>query len=516
MCCSCSHLFSSRAYLLQVLLYMAASSSALQRDPWSTPFDKCRPWQECDKLMLDVGGCLSTFQEDTYKTWEAVDHGAYAFLVFYTVMFGGQNLFVTTRTNKGVVTHPGGKDAWVTNFIKDFGIFDMDIPSKNFNVCKTYRQKARIANKLGIRMVVDDTEKVLQMVHELMPTCLLMLYSNDKEGPRMAPEDIFELGESKSFQKQKWYMQSWEDLAIMLGIPGVNEEFWQEVSARGPPNMPHSRDTVVAAYQALKPLSAQALYRGRPTMPVDEDDNDDDIEQPPKAKPRLKPTSKARPPALLVSKARSSQPPGRPRQLAKPPPPVHHNDIPPWRQHVGLELGPPPAAHGPPPGLDQPLDGPPMQIVPIDAPPRQPAIAIANGSQQLASMAPQIGQIDMQNIISSTVTSAIMAVSNMSRMQAVPPPQLALSNSAYRWQYKQETEWHAQKRRRASEWQARRAQEQAQGLPYGALDPKVTVDAGPLCESCGQNQPNIRCAFRCCSLCCPRQLGDRQCLVHIY
>ena len=348
---------------------------------------------------------------------------------------------------------------------------------------------------------------------------MLMLYSNAAQGPRMMARRSINEVESESFLEQKWMLQSWEDLAIMLGIPGVNEEFWQEVSARGPPNMPHSRDTVVAAYQALKPLSAQALYRGRPTMPVDEDDNDDDIEQPPKAKPRLKPTSKARPPALLVSKARSSQPPGRPRQLAKPPPPVHHNDIPQWRQHVALDqLGPPPAAHGPPPGLDQPLDGPPMQIVPIDAPPRPPAqtaIAIANGAQQLASMAPQIGQIDMQNIISSTVTSAIMAVSNMSRMQAVPPPQLALSNSAYRWQYKQETEWHAQKRRRASEWQARRAEEVAKGLPYGALDPKVTVDAGPLCESCGQNQPNIRCAFRCCALCCPRQLGDRQCPVHM-
>ena len=282
--------------------------------------------------------------------------------------------------------------------------------------------------------------------------------------------------------------------------------------------MPHSRDTVVIAYQALKPLSMQAGYRGRPTMPDNDDNNQPPPADVPVAKPRLKLVSKAARP-LLVSKARSSQPTGRPRQLAKPPTPVHHNDIPPWRQHVALDqLGPPPAAHGPPPGLDHPLDGPPMQIVPIDAPPRPPAqtaIPIA-GAQQLASMAPQIGQIDMENIISSTVTSAIMAVSNMSRMQAVPPPQLALSNSAYRWQYKHETEWHAQKRRRASEWQARRAQEQAQGLPYGALDPKVTVDAGPLCESCGQNQPNIRCAFRCCSLCCPRQLGDRQCLVHIY
>ena len=67
----------------------------------------------------------------------------------------------------------------------------------------------------------------------------------------------------------------------MVGDTGVNEEFWQEVSARGPPNMRHSRDTIVAAYQALKPLSAQALYRGRPTMPVDDndtDDNDDDID----------------------------------------------------------------------------------------------------------------------------------------------------------------------------------------------------------------------------------------------
>ena len=92
--------------------------------------------------MLDVGGCLSTFQEDTYKTWEAVDQGAYPFVVFYTVIFGGQNLFVTTRTNKGVVTHHNGKDAWVTKFIKDFGMLDMDMPFQNFNVCKTYAKKS--------------------------------------------------------------------------------------------------------------------------------------------------------------------------------------------------------------------------------------------------------------------------------------------------------------------------------------------------------------------------------------
>ena len=497
---------------------MAASSPSdtLQPDPWSSPLDKCRPWQECDKLMLDVGGCLSTFQEDTYKTWEAVDQGAYPFVVFYTVVFGGQNLFVTTRTNKGVVTHPGGKDAWVTNFIKDFGIFDMDMPFQNFSVCRTFRQKAQIAKRLGIRMVVDDTEMILQKVHDLMPTCLLMLYSNDEQGPRMAWEDI---GESESFQKQKWDLQSWENLAIWLGIPGVGQEIWQEVSERGPPNMPHSRDTVVIAYQALKPLSMQAGYRGRPTMPVDVNDADDN-DEPPKAKPRLKATSKAaRPAALLVPKARSAQPPGRPRQPARPPP-VHRNDNSPWRQRVALDqLGPPPAAHlsGPPPQIDQPLDGPPgLQIdnVPIDAPPHPPAQI---GIQQLMhppSMAPQIGHTDMQNIISSTITSAIMAVSNMSSTTC-PTCQLALSTSAYRWQHKQETLWHAQKRARASEWQTRRAEEVAQGLAYGALDPKVTVDAGPLCESCCQNQPNIRCAFRCCALCCPRQLGDRQCLVHM-
>ena len=221
-------------------------------------------------------------------------------------------------------------------------------------------------------------------------------------------------------------------------------------------------------------------------------------------------------------------PPGPPAHLVQQPidPPTHHDGAP-------QQIDPPPQLQIVP--AQQPIDAPPHH-----GPPAQ------FGTQQLmhppshhgAPMAPQnlIGDSAIQSIISSTITSAIMAVSTLTTgMQApglvaqpvppAPPPMFppphpgvgttrALSNSAYRWENKPGTAWHSNKRARASEWHARRAQEVEQGLEYGSLNPKVTVPGGPLCELCGHNQPNIRCVFRCCAVCCPRQHGDQQCYVH--
>ena len=226
---------------------------------------------------LDIGHVLSRDTPSRRHDHEAVDEGAYAFCLLFTLTHGVDNLRVISRTNAGERFNRGGTAVWVTQFLRDgLGLPDLGLDFDHFRVCKTYNDKGPIAAEFGVVGFVDDRVDCLLSIHTHCPDATLFAYSN---GPR---------GVSELSRRDAWYAPAtfwrklhyleggWRELARYYSLRGCDTPLWDDLIRRSPPNYPHSPETVDFAKRFLHELRGQRLVAPHDEQHVEEISDDDD------------------------------------------------------------------------------------------------------------------------------------------------------------------------------------------------------------------------------------------------
>jgi len=215
-------------------------------------------------LGVDVGDVLSRRDTDSKDVLDTADPGAYAFLVLYitkNVAEGAEPaLCVVTRTNAASwLTNNLQQESFVVRFIRAFGLFDMGMPEANMKICKYREDKGPLARELGCTIFIDNQLLCLLAVHQELPDCLLIQYSNTGEFDSFTKE----VGETvpDSFYERLRYCQDWRMITREVVGLQFSEEEWKQLCKVGPPTAPHDADAVnyLTKMAALKRPATDAV-----------------------------------------------------------------------------------------------------------------------------------------------------------------------------------------------------------------------------------------------------------------
>ena len=111
------------------------------------------------RLQLDIGDVLSSKSGDKKYMYDAFAPGALSFLVLASLSFGGDRIFIVSRTNQGNCNRKG---CWAYKWLSNIGAFDvLKVPEHNLQFVVGWRGdrgKGPWAKHFGVTHIVDDIE----------------------------------------------------------------------------------------------------------------------------------------------------------------------------------------------------------------------------------------------------------------------------------------------------------------------------------------------------------------------
>ena len=415
------------------------------------------------RVGIDIGGVLSVKlpgPPDNATPWKSTDPtGAYPFCVLFTKLYRPEDLVIITRTNGGSWYTKGGQEAWVVRYCRSLGLSDMGVPKENIIICKNMWDKGPIARRHGISAMIDDHYDCLMSVHQSVPDCALLCYTNSNEEVEAAT-DNYAAGES-FWSEVKWG-DDWRDLARTLELdrfefPGSSfDEIWDWLLAHGPPNKPHDVANLAIVDDML---AGPPLQQSVPSTVL-----------------AGKAPSGAK---FLVAKSKPRAKPVQPNQPQFPP-------VPPNEPGVSSSSVQPNQPQTP---EVQALIDAAVQAAVAEAVPRLVERAMQEQAEE-PEWEPEWEQTESQ---SSSGPSRWSTADRWSVAAATSP-------------------WISKKRARAAahaDKQARIAAETAAGAP-----PPQVITPTVFCTGCVKGEPGKYCIFQNCSHCCPRQSGGQTCPQH--